>query len=240
MFLKSLARWSATLGLAGSALLGTVLGAELPVWALTEQEIQERLQSIPVFTLTDAQGSPLVATEGDDSVAGAFISLEDAEAFLNNLQQRNPDIGGQVRVVPVALSDIYQFNNDSAEQNEDVTFAYVPMDEQVQRAQSILQEDNPSANVENFRGVPLFIPRSAEQEGYLTIEVEGERFVPFFFEEEHLKQQVGDMPVDIEVVTLEGVIQAFEADDSEADEFLKQILLVPSRESLQFLQSTSQ
>lgn len=240
MFLKSLARWSATVGLAGSALLGTVLGAELPVWALTEEEIQQRLQSIPVFTLTDSQGSPLVATEGDDSVAGAFISREDAEAFLNNLKQQNPDIGGQVQVVPVALSDIYQFNSDSTAQNEDVTFAYVPMAEQVQRARSILQEDNPSANVENFRGVPLFIPRSAEQEGYLTIEIDGERFVPFFFEEEHLKQQVGDLPVDIEVVTLEGVIQAFQADDSDADEFLKQVLLVPSRESLQFLQSVSQ
>lgn len=240
MFGKSLARWSATLGLAGAALLGTVFGTELPVWALTEEEIQERLQGVPVFTLTDAQGSPLVATVEDDSVAGAFISREDAEAFLNNLKQQDPNIGDQVRVVPVSLHDVYQFNNDSTEQNETVVFAYVPMEEQVEQAQSLLLEDNPGANVENFQGVPLFIPRSAENEGYLTIEVEGERFVPFFFEEEHLKQQVGDIPVDIEVVTLEGIIQAFQAGDSEAEEFLKQILLVPSRESLQFLQSLSQ
>lgn len=240
MFVKSLARWSATVGLAGSALLGTVLGAELPVWALTEAEIQERLGSIPVFTLTDEQGSPLVATEGEDSVAGAFISQDDAEAFLNNLKQQNPDIGGQVRVVPVSLSDIYQFNNNSAAQNEDVTFAYVPMEEQVQRARSLLQEENPTANVENFRGVPLFIPRSAEQEGYLTVDIQGQRFVPFFFEEEHLRQRVGDIPVEIEVVTLEGVIQAFQAEDSEADEFLKQVMLIPSRESSAFIRSISQ
>lgn len=240
MFVKSLARWSATLGLAGSALLGTVLGAELPVWALTEAEIQERLGSIPVFALTDEQGSPLVATGGEDSVAAAFISQDDAEAFLNNLKQQNPDIGGQVRVVPVSLSDIYQFNNNSAAQNEEVTFAYVPMEEQVQRARSLLQEENPTANVENFRGVPLFIPRSAEQEGYLTVEIQGQRFVPFFFEEEHLRQRVGDIPVEIEVVTLEGVIQAFQAEDSEADEFFKQVLLIPSRESSEFLQSISQ
>jgi hypothetical protein len=240
MIIKSLARWGATLGLAGSALLGTFLATDLPVWALSEQEIRERLQSVPVFTLTDEQGSPLVATEGENSVAGAFISQDDAEAFLNNLKQDNPDIGARVQVVPVSLSDIYQFNNDSAEQREAVTFAYVPMEEQVQHAVSIIRSENPNTNPENFRGVPLFVPRSAEQDGYLTIEIEGQRYVPFFFEEEHLKQQVGDIPVDVEVVTLEGIIQAFQADNSEAEEFLKQILLVPSRESLQFLQSVSQ
>ncbi|MEC4803990.1 MAG: Tic22 family protein [Jaaginema sp. PMC 1079.18] len=240
MFRKSLTRWSATLGLVSAALIGTVFGAELPVWALTEEEIQERLQGIPVFTLTDAEGSPLVATIEDDSVAGAFISQEDAKAFLENLKRQDPSIGDQVQVVPVSLHDVYRFNNDSSAQNETVVFAYVPMEEQVEQAQSILREDDPSANVENFRGVPLFIPRSAEQDGYLTIEIEGERYVPFFFEEELLKERVGDIPVDIEVVTLEGIIQAFQSDTPEAEEFLKQVLLVPSRESLQFLQSLSQ
>jgi Tic22-like family len=236
---KSIARWSATVGLVGSTLIGTLLGGNLPALALTEQEVAQQLQSVPVFTVTDNEGAPLVATgEGQRAIAGAFISQQDAVAFIEQLKSNNPDLGGRVQVVPVSLSEIYQLNNDNADQQgqENVRFAYVPMEEQVEKALALVKQENPQAT--EFQGVPLFVARGAEQEqGYLTIDIDGKPMIPFFFEKEQLQERVQNMNVKIEVVPLEGVIQALQNGN---DEFLKSILLVPSRESLQFLQSLSQ
>ncbi|WP_204368482.1 hypothetical protein [Neosynechococcus sphagnicola] len=64
--MKSFVRWGATLGLIGGALLGPsltpVVMERTQVLALTEAEIITKLKPIPVFTLTNAEGAPLVAT----------------------------------------------------------------------------------------------------------------------------------------------------------------------------------
>lgn len=234
---KSIARWSATLGLVGSTLIGTLLGGNLQALALTEQEVVQQLGSVPVFTVTDSQGAPLVATEaGQPPIAGAFISQQDALAFIEELKRNNPQLANQVQVVPISLGEIYQLNNDAGQPGQDnVRFAYVPMEEQVEQAVSLLKQEDPEAS--EFQGVPLFVARgTGEQQGFLTIDIEGKPMIPFFFEKEQLQQRVQNMNVKIEVVPLEGVIQALQNGN---DEFLKNILLVPSRESLQFLQTLS-
>ncbi|MDY6785708.1 MAG: Tic22 family protein [Cyanobacteriota bacterium] len=235
---KSIARWSATVGLVGSTLIGTLLGGNLQALALSEQEVVEQLQPVPVFTITDNEGAPLVAEEeGEGPTAGAFISQQDAIAFIEQIKRDNPDLGNRIQVVPVSLGEIYQINKDSAseEDAEEVRFAYVPMNEQVEQAVALLKQENPQ--VQEFQGVPLFVARGAgEQEGFLTIDMEGRSMIPFFFEQEQLQERVQDLNVKIEVVPLEGVIQALQTGE---EEFLKNILLVPSRESLQFLQSLS-
>lgn len=237
--MKSLIRWGTTLGLVGTTLVGTVLGGNLQALALSEEEILEQLRSVPVFTITDSQGAPLVASSDEQrSVAGAFISQQDALAFIEKLKQENAELGNSVRVLPVSLGEIYKLNNSSESQEDAVNFAYVPVEEQVEQAVTILKGENPEAT--QFPGVPLFFARGIEQEGYLTIQVGEQQLIPFFFEKEQLEARVGDTPVKIEVVPLEGVIQAFEDSNTEADDaFLKSIILVPSRESLQFLQSLS-
>ncbi|MDY7014249.1 MAG: Tic22 family protein [Cyanobacteriota bacterium] len=235
---RSIARWSATIGLVGSTLLGTLLGGNLQALALTEQEVVEQLRQVPVFTITDNEGAPLVATEeGEGAVAGAFISQQDAIAFIEQIKRDNPELGNRIQVVPVSLGEIYQMNQDNSSEpgQEDVRFAYVPMDEQVEQALALLKQENPE--VQEFRGVPLFVARgTGEQEGFLTIDIDGQTMIPFFFEKEQLQERVRELNVKIEVVPLEGVIQALRTGE---DEFLKTILLVPSRESLQYLQSIS-
>jgi ABC-type lipoprotein release transport system permease subunit len=44
--MKSLIRWGATLGLIGSALLGSVFSAIMPAWALNEEQIVEKLREV--------------------------------------------------------------------------------------------------------------------------------------------------------------------------------------------------
>ncbi|WP_228055753.1 Tic22 family protein [Lusitaniella coriacea] len=236
--MKSFFRWSATLGLVGSTLLGTLLGGNLSALALSPEEIVEQLKAVPVFTIADEEGSPLVASssEGSDAIAGAFISQRDAIAFVEKLKQENPELGNRVQVVPVSMGEIYQLNQETTSATDGLNFAYVPTQQEVTQALTLLQAQNP--DLENFPGVPLFFARGAEQDGLLTIQVEGKQLVPFFFEREHLLQQVGDTQVKVEVIPLEGLIKAFE--EGQNDEFFKNVMLVPSRESLQFLRSLNQ
>lgn len=235
---QSLARWSATLSLVGSTLIGGLCGGSLPALALTEQEVFAQLQPIPVFTVTDSEGAPLVAAEaGKPSFAGAFISKTDALTFIEDLKRSNPEIGSKVQVVPISLGEIYQINNKAGQAGSDnVRFAYVPAQAQLDQALAVIKQDNPQAS--EFRGVPLFVARGVgEQEGFLTVEVEGKSMIPFFFDKEQLQERIKNMNVKIEVVPLEGVIQAL---NSGNDEFLKNILLVPSRESVAFLETLRQ
>ncbi|EDX72959.1 Tic22-like family [Coleofasciculus chthonoplastes PCC 7420] len=242
--MKSLVRWSATLGLVGTTLLGSFLGGNLRALALTEQQVMEKLQTVPVFTVTDGEGSPLVASipsqnNQNEAVAGVFISQRDAEAFVERLKREKPELGNQVRVVPVSLAEVYQLDQQSQNQPNGLDFAYIPVQQQVQSAQQLLGQG------QEFRGVPLFVAKGGQQGGYLTIQQEGQQVIPFFFDKEQLQNLVNRFKeqqpnlassVQIQVVPLEGIINTLQTQDNPQ---LEQILLIPSQESLQFLRQSS-
>ncbi|MEQ8468473.1 Tic22 family protein [Coleofasciculus sp. E1-EBD-02] len=242
--MKSLVRWSATLGLVGTTLLGSFFGGNLRALALTEQQVMEKLQTVPVFTVTDGEGSPLVASipsqnNQNEAVAGVFISQRDAEAFVERLKQEKPELGNQVRVVPVSLAEVYQLDQQSQNQPNGLDFAYIPVQQQVQSAQQLLGQG------QEFRGVPLFVAKGGQEGGYLTIQQEGQQVIPFFFDKEQLQNLVNRFKeqqpnlassVQIQVVPLEGIINTLQTQDNPQ---LEQILLIPSQESLQFLRQSS-
>ena len=60
--MKSLVRLGAILGIAGSALLGSLATDNMSALAIPEAQILEKLQSVPVFTITDAQGAFLTGS----------------------------------------------------------------------------------------------------------------------------------------------------------------------------------
>ncbi|NEQ63964.1 MAG: hypothetical protein F6K21_00200 [Symploca sp. SIO2D2] len=248
--MKSLVRWGTTLSLVGSTLLGSFFTANLKALALPDQEVAARLQPIPVFTLTDAQGAPLVTTvplkEGDSetaNVAGVFMSQQDANAFLERLKTQNPDLGNSVQVVPVSLAEVYELEKNS--QSQDLDFAFIPKQEQVQLAQPVWRQQNSNAQDNGeFQGVPLFVAKAGQDQGYLTIQPQdGVQLIPFFFEKQQLQRMVdrykGQQPnqadnITIEVVPLEGLISTLQKSDNQE---LSNIMLVPSQESQQFLES---
>ncbi|NES22544.1 MAG: hypothetical protein F6K41_27395 [Symploca sp. SIO3E6] len=259
--MKSLARWGATLGLVGSTLLGSFFTANLQALALPEEEITKRLQPIPVFTVTDAQGAPLVQSvtvpnteEGKTvDVARVFLSRQDANTFLADLKSKDPELGNSVQVVPVSLAEVYELEKNSRNQTENLDFALIPKQEQVQLAQPLWQAqmeawerqnpDQPQRS-KNFQGVPLFAAKAGPDAGYLTIQLDnGAQSIPFFFEKSLLQEMVDrykqQQPsqansVVIEVVPLEGLITTLQREDNPD---LNKITLMPSRESLQFLRN---
>ena len=104
--MKSLIRWSATVGLVGATIVGSLVGAGLQALALTPEQIVQKLRPVPMFTIANAQGAPLVASppngQKGSPVAGVFVSQKDAQAFLETLKSKNPNLAKEVKVVPVS------------------------------------------------------------------------------------------------------------------------------------------
>ncbi|MGB5632281.1 MAG: Tic22 family protein [Waterburya sp.] len=240
--IKPLIRWSITLGVAGATFLSWGAIENLIAIALPEAEVLEKLDPVPVFTIADEQGAPLVASGEDEAkVAGVFISQEDANKFVNQLKTENPELAEKVRVVPVSLGEVYKLAETAQSEENALNFAYVPEEEAVASAKTIGE-----ANKQPYKGgVPLFVARGGEGKGYLTIERNSKQVIPFFFDKKQLEEMVTRYKeqepeiaanVDIEVHPLEGVIETLETG---SDEILQKIVLVPSTESIQFLQNVS-
>jgi hypothetical protein len=241
--MRSLIRWSA-IGIIGSAILGSTFGGNMPAQALPQEQVVETLRYVPVFAVVGEGGAPLVANAEGRNVSGVFISQEDAIAFVTKLKQENPDLGAQVQIQPASLAEIHKLDQQQAGGQDELDFAYVPMEEQVQQAETILREQG--EQVQQFNGVPLFVARGGTEQGYLTLQQDGEQVIPFFFEREQLQQLIDRFQqqqpdqassIQVEVIPLENIIATLEQRD---DAQLSNIMLVPSRESLQFLQSVQQ
>ncbi|MCT7948383.1 hypothetical protein NG798_01115 [Ancylothrix sp. C2] len=243
--MKSLIRWSAVLGLVSTTFFASSLSPTMRALALSEQQIMEKLRPVPVFTITDAQGSPLIANvpnEGKQtSVAGVFISMQDAQAFIDQLKSKNPQLAQQVKVVPVSLAEVYKMDQDNKAKPEQLSVAYVPMKQQVDSALALLRQQG--QQVSEFNGVPMFIATGGADKGYLTIKQGNEQIIPIFFNKEDLQgmitrfgQQQPDLAnqVQIKVVDLQGIIETLQKSN---DPQLNQIILIPPRESVEFVRS---
>jgi hypothetical protein len=239
--IKSLILRSATLGLIGTTIFGLGLGQNFKAWALPTDQIVEKLNPVPVFTVADEQGAPLVASGEDNAkVAGVFISQTDANNFVSRLQQQNPDLASKVKVVPVSLGEVYRLDQNNQNQADSLNFTYVPSQSEVESAKTILSQDGKQYQ----GGVPLFVAKGGQDNGYLTIEKDAQQVIPFFFEKKQLesvvekfKQQKPELAdtVNIEVVLLEGVIDTLQKSD---DAMLNKIVLVPTTESIEFIRES--
>lgn len=250
--MKSLFRRGKTLGLVGSILLSSFIASTVQVLALTNEQVVERLRSVPVFTLANNEGSPLLAvpTEGENRspIASVFINQQDAQTFLNDLKTRDPEAAQGIEVVPVPLAKIYEYEMQQQNQQnpqEQVRFAFIPSQQQLEAARTVLQQSG--QNAQQFEGVPLFVARSqGENGGYLTINQGEKQVIPMFFDRaelqtllDRLKEVQPDLAsgVQIQVVNLEGVIQTLQSSDNEE---LNRIVLVPPQASRDFIRSLQQ
>ncbi len=240
--IKSSSPWSVTLGVAAATFLSWEAVANLSAIALPEEEVLKKLDPVPVFTIADEQGTPLVAEgENEEKVAGVFVSLDDAKEFINQLKTENPELADKVRVVPVSLGEGFKLAGSAEGGENALDFAYVPQEEAVTQAKTIGEQ-----NEQPYQGgVPLFVARGGEGKGYLTFERNSQQVIPFFFDKAQLEQMVARFKeqqpevaasVDIEVHSLEGVIETLEAG---SDEILEKIILVPFAESIAFLQQNA-
>lgn len=204
-------------------------------------EILEKLDPIPVFTIADLEGAPLVTkVQNGTKITGVFISQEDANDFVAQLDQTKPELADRVKVVPVSLGEVYRRIESDEAETSNLDLTYTPETEAIASATDILAKNGR----EYEGGVPLFVARGTD-EGYLTFERDSKKVIPFFFDLEQLENFISkfekDRPelvstVQIEVYPLEGVIETFETSNVP---LLNRIVLVPSSESLEFLESVN-
>ena len=243
--MKSMFSLGAKLGLVSSAIVGSAIFGTMSAFSLPQDQIVQKLGPVPVFTITDAKGAPLVASnEGnkkEGGVAGVFINQKDAEAFVNQLKTKNPELAKTVRVVPVSLGEVYKLDQASSTKPNSLDFAYVPAKQQVDAAMALLKQSG--QDEKKFQGTPLFVAKAGKEKGYLTVKQADKQVIPFFFNKEELqsmldrfKKQQPDLAstVEIQVVNLEGVIETMQ---SRNDTQLNQIMLVPPKASIDFVRS---
>ncbi|MDJ0716635.1 MAG: hypothetical protein QNJ54_20875 [Prochloraceae cyanobacterium] len=234
--MKSLIRWGATLGIVGSTVLGSILTQTLQAVALPVEQILPRLETVPVFTITNEQGYFLTASEGEKKFTGVFISQKDASSYIEQLKKDKPDLG-KLKVLPLSLSQVYQLARDNAKKENGLSFIFQPTQAQVELAQKI-----PSSNGQNqqFLGVPLFYATVGEGK-HLPAQRNNQQVFPFFFEKSQLEKIVEDLKqkqpqlastLKIEVISLEAIIINLEKSN---DENLTKIHLEPTAESVEFV-----
>ncbi|PSB34058.1 Tic22 family protein [Chlorogloea sp. CCALA 695] len=243
--MKSMFSLGAKLGIVSSAIVGSAIFGTMSAFSLPQDQIVQKLGPVPVFTITDAKGAPLVASNNDNKkeggVAGVFINQKDAEAFVNQLKTKNPELAKNVRVVPVSLGEVYKLDQASSTKPNSLDFAYVPAKQQVDAAMALLKKSG--QDEKKFQGTPLFVAKAGKEKGYLTVKQADKQVIPFFFNKEELqsmldrfKKQQPNLAstVEIQVVNLEGVIETMQ---SRNDTQLNQIMLVPPKASIDFVRS---
>ena len=254
--MKALVRWGVTLGLVGSTLLGTVFIGNVPVLALSEQQIKEKLDGVPVYLITNDKGLPLSrplpeAQNGQKpggSVTGVYLSRQEAQAFINELRNakgKDPKIEEMVKslqVTAVPLGVIYQQLQASKNQPNRLLFAFKPVDQEIKGAVDLLRQSG--QKVDQFKSVPVFAVRFAPDKGYVPIKLtsDKEQLIPLFLSKQDaqglLNQVKPQFPkADIQVIDVDGVIKTLQ---DKNDTWLNQVVLVPSQESREYIKTLPQ
>jgi hypothetical protein len=239
--MRSLIRWTATIGLVGSTFLTSLLGTYSKALALPEDQIVKTLQSVPVFAIADAQGIPIIAVgEKDQKVTGVFISQQDAQQFFDRLKKENPELASKVQVRPVSLAQVYKLQASQTGQDR-LVVDFVPKASEVESAKKILTERGQQYQ----GGVPLFVPKAGKEGNFIVVTRDNQESIPFFFEkaaalqmvEQYKKAKPEDAAtVKIDVVPLESVLSTLQQSNDQA---LTKILLYPTQETINFLRANT-
>lgn len=250
-----LVRWGTTLSLVGSTLLATVFSLNAPVLALTEQQIKEKLDPVPVFLITNNQGVPLTRTVNGQNgqngqnaqkkqatVTDVFMSGQDAQAFitqLQNVQGKDPKMAQMLKslqVTPVPLGMIYQRLRENAKKPDNLVFAFNPGKQDLDGAVTLLRQSG--KEVKQFPSVPVFIVRSPDK-GYVSVKrkTDNKEVIPLFLSQKDaqglLNQVKAQVPkAEIQVVDIDGVIKTMR---DKNDPWLSQVSIVPSTESMEYV-----
>jgi len=245
--MNSIFRKGASLAIVGGTLLSSLVIGSLKVLALTQEQILQKLAPVLVFTINNDNGQTVVREVRNQQqnstakVAGIFLSQKDAQTFLDKMRTENPQLANNMQVVPRSLAEIYQLEEANKNKPEALNFAYVPTQQQVDSALTVLRQSGKTVN--QFDGVPLFVLSGGPDKSYLAAQRGDQKIIPFFFSKEEVQEEVERIKkqqpnlassLQIDVVPLEGVLDAWK---NRKDEWLDKIELIPSKESRELLRT---
>lgn len=210
-----------------------------PAQSLPEAQIIQKLQEVPVFTITNGSGSILRENIGAGAKARfftrVFIGLNDAEAFLKSFQKNQPKQGKSAQITPVPMSAIYKLQIDAKQKNDNMSFVFFPTEVQLKNALAILKKPYQSNTV---YPVPLFMV-AIEQQKNQFVTIQKNKMTPLFFDKEEAQQWLDTVKkqdpklvskAQIKVNYLQYVLEDFHAKNYAGQE---QLVLIPSHVSME-------
>ncbi|MEI6328092.1 MAG: Tic22 family protein [Pseudanabaena sp. ELA645] len=254
---KSLVSLAATAGVAGAIAVSPIF--TLKAEALTEAQVLERLGSIPIFTITDDKGSPLLgsvpqqtnAKPDDSQILFFFLGSDEAQQMLNQVQKNTPEVGKKAQIIVRSMNDAYQV----IRQNKDkkVVFQFIPARASIESARTILTAQGVAAD--KIPNVPVFfaIGGQDKSQGLLTMSIDQngkkEQVVPFFLDKSDLQNLLDraskDQPdvtksTKIQVASLFQVLDSMVSKDNKPNPEVERFQFVPSRTSFEYIIKNTQ
>jgi hypothetical protein len=204
--------------------------------ALPEAQILQKLQEIPVFTITNGKGGIFKENVGTGAKAKVFtrvfIGKKDAETFLQSFRNSKFKEAKLAQITPIPLSAIYKLQLAAKEKNDNMSFVFFPTEPQLKNALAILKKPyQPNA----VYPVPLFMVAIEQKGQYVTIQ--RNKLTPLFFEKEDAQRWLDTVKkkdpklvakAEIKVNYLQNILEDLHGRNYPGQE---QLVLVSSREN---------
>ncbi len=241
--MKSIIRWSLTVGILINPVSNLSLIQPTPVVALPQSEIVEFLAGIPVYSVLDQDGLPIGRQlDNGNFTTPVFMSRREAQAFLTELQKISPDMASSYRIQILPLSRIYEIARDTSTNSTRLFLEYVPSATELQSARQLVSEKG-----QKYPGdVPLYMAKIESDQSYLTIKQDDQEIVPVFFEKATIDQWIDTVTqnqpnlgqsINIDVISLSGLIANLEKNDNN---FWRSLRFWPSQEMMKIIRSNSE
>lgn len=214
--MKRIKHWALTLSLAGSLLLGAA--SPRPAIALSEAEVMSQLTSVPVFTLVDDKGNPIVgsikdAQKKDKPVLLFFLNHKDALEQLAFYQKEKPADAAKAGIRLLSMKEVLESFDKIKDKNQ-VIYSIEPNTSQLQTAVELLKTNGQIVSKDGklvtksgqafVPDVPLFYPTTVGEDGktrFLPLSVEQEvkgkketnSFVPFYLSKADLDRDLKEL-----------------------------------------------
>lgn len=242
--LNLLTRSGIVAGLMGGALIGPSLLRTVPAIALPENEVLLRLGGVPVFTITNPQGAPILASnpqqKNGPQIATFFVSQKEAQTVLGQIKTKNAALGKTARVTPTSLGKAFEIARQNKDK-KDVAFQFIPTQQEVTAAESLLRAKDPK--FQRFNDVPVFYAIDTKSKGLLSISSKqnNARIIPLYFSKQDLQGVVDQLKrqkpqlgatTQIQVTSLSLVVASMLKENGPE---IKQVTLIPSPEARAFL-----
>jgi Tic22-like family len=211
--------------------------APLPAQALPEAQIVEKLQKVPVFTITNGTGNFLqqsVKSAGTTHLfTPVFMELKDAASFLKKMKKDQPQNAKVAQITVVPLSEVYKLQIEAQKKADNMSFVFFPTEQQIKSALTILKK--PYQNNAVYP-VPLFMIAIEQQKQFVT--VQENNLTPLFLGKQEAQQWLDRVrkkdpklvaKAEIKVNYLQSVLKDFQAQNYPGQQ---QLVLVPSAESV--------
>ncbi|PZD74701.1 hypothetical protein C1752_00795 [Acaryochloris thomasi RCC1774] len=244
--MNRLMHWSLIATLAGSGVVVPSVTRNMTAIAIPEADVLKRLERVPVFTVTDPKGTPVLASlpnPQDKSkqiqVAYFFMGQTDAQALVTKLKADKPEIGKDAKVVTLSLKEAYNIQNENKDKKDQLAFQFLPTQQQLESAQAVLTKNG--LDPKKFTGIPLFYAVGGKDKGLLTLQQGEEKVIPFYFSQKDLEGMLAQLKkqdaklsesTTVSVTSLDRVVGSlFKEKGGE----IEQIALIPSQESLKYV-----